>query len=76
MITLHIKGDIKQVFASADEHQVELFSIAQICDGRGNCVASTPDRFLPLVIRWFCDGMDVAPFPAGTLLFYTSDSGS
>jgi hypothetical protein len=69
MITLIISGDYKDAFAAADEHNVELTSITRL--SQGDIFATCYDAASVNVIRWFNENPGAAPFPDGTLLYFT-----
>lgn len=73
MITLIIKGDLRAAYDAADENDVELHSIATH-NKFNECIASTPDRFMPYLVRWYCkeNFHEVMGYPAGTLMFYSA----
>jgi len=68
MISLVIKGNISAAFKAADAFGVELTSLAY---NNNTCYASTIPECMPKVIEWYCDTDGPAPYPAGSLLFYT-----
>jgi hypothetical protein len=73
MITLIIKGDIAAAFKAADAYGVELCALATH-NKFNECIASTIPECLPKVVHWYCDTTR-APYPAGTLMFYSEPRG-
>lgn len=73
-ISLIIKGNPRQARRAADAHGVAINIVREVKrDGKltGETVAVTVNEFTPQVIKWFCDGPQIAPFPTGALLLYT-----
>jgi hypothetical protein len=80
MIHLNIKGDLAAAFKAADEHKVELTSVACIYrEGPARCLASTKDEFRAQVQAWFCENPEIINsygYPDGTLLFYNDEEAA
>jgi hypothetical protein len=73
MISLVIKGDMVAAFAAADRQAVELTSVQTTYKSFGSATtyASCDCSMRSRVINWYCRDDGIAPYPAGSLLFYS-----
>ena len=75
MISLHIKGDMRDAFTAADAHQVELNSIAvRYRSGIAETFASCYDRDLTKVMQWYGEDTELIDgygYEKGTLLLFS-----
>lgn len=73
MINLIIKGNMFDAFNAAHDRGIALVSAAQLFTDRpSEVVASVADNAMDAVRAWFMASDGPAPYPTGTLLFYSN----
>jgi hypothetical protein len=72
MINLIIKGNMFDAFTASHQRGIALISATQMFNDRpSEVVASCGAAYLNAVRSWFIESDGPAPYPAGTLLFYS-----